>query len=52
MLRQTLAAVRAVEDPIDGVLIPGSGFRAQGAVVPLERELGLPVITANQAVLW
>jgi len=57
--RQTLTAVRTIEagvesrpDPIDGILVPGSGFRAQGAVVPLERELGLPVITANQAVLW
>ncbi|WP_105971355.1 maleate cis-trans isomerase family protein [Streptomyces geranii] len=60
--RQTLAAVEAVAeemlegvsegDSIDGILVPGSGFRAQGAVVPLERELGLPVITANQAVLW
>lgn len=37
---------------VDGVLVAGSGFRAQEAVVPLERELGLPVITSNQACLW
>ncbi|MCM2578585.1 maleate cis-trans isomerase family protein [Streptomyces meridianus] len=39
-------------DGVDGVLIPGSGFRAQEAVVPLEKELGVPVITSNQACLW
>lgn len=37
---------------VDGVLIPGSGFRAQEAVVPLEKELDVPVITSNQACLW
>lgn len=37
---------------VDGVLIPGSGFRAQEAVAPLEKELGVPVITSNQACLW
>ncbi|MEE1752041.1 maleate cis-trans isomerase family protein [Streptomyces sp. SP18CS02] len=37
---------------VDGVLIPGSGMRAQGAVAALERELDVPVITANQAALW
>lgn len=36
----------------DGVLVPGSGFRSREAVVPLERELGVPVVTSNQAVLW
>ncbi|WP_324784679.1 hypothetical protein [Streptomyces sp. H51] len=51
--RQTLAAFKDAEDTaVDGILVPGSGFRAQGAVVPLEQELGIPVITANQSVLW
>ncbi|AZP19022.1 hypothetical protein EJC51_24910 [Streptomyces aquilus] len=36
----------------DSVLIPGSGFPSLGAVAPLEQELGVPVITSNQAVLW
>ncbi|MFV2009863.1 MULTISPECIES: hypothetical protein [unclassified Micromonospora] len=36
----------------DGVLIPGSGFRCWEAVEQLERELGVPVVTANQACLW
>lgn len=36
----------------DGVLIPGSGFRSWEAIEPLERELGVPVVTSNQATLW
>lgn len=35
----------------DGVLIPGSGIRAAEAVEPLEKDLGVPVITSNQACL-
>ncbi|WP_329107633.1 hypothetical protein OG792_04600 [Micromonospora sp. NBC_01699] len=35
----------------DGVLIPGSGFRSWDAVAPLERRLGVPVVTSNQACL-
>ncbi|MFI1567921.1 hypothetical protein ACH4ZX_33695 [Streptomyces sp. NPDC020490] len=51
--RQTLAAFKDAEDTaLDGILVPGSGFRAQGAVLPLEQELQIPVITANQSVLW
>jgi maleate isomerase len=48
--------VKAFHDPDhprpDAVLVPGSGFPSRGAVVPLEQELGVPVITSNQAVLW
>jgi maleate cis-trans isomerase len=36
----------------DGVLIPGSGFRSWEAVDRLERRLGVPVVTSNQACLW
>lgn len=36
----------------DGVLIPGSGFRALEAIEPLEADLGVPVVTSNQACLW
>jgi maleate isomerase len=36
----------------DGILLPGSGFRTLEAVEPLERDLGLPVVTSNQACLW
>lgn len=36
----------------DGVLIPGSGFRSLDAIEPLEQDLGVPVITSNQASLW
>ncbi|MGW2614403.1 aspartate racemase/maleate isomerase family protein [Streptomyces sp. NPDC001500] len=48
--------VKAFHDPDrprpDGVLVPGSGFPSRAAVVPLEQELGVPVLTSNQAVLW
>jgi len=36
----------------DGILIPGSGFRSLEAIEPLEHDLGVPVITSNQACLW
>jgi maleate cis-trans isomerase len=36
----------------DGVLVPSTCLRAVEAIAPLERDLGMPVITANQAVLW
>lgn len=36
----------------DGVLIPGSGFRSFEAVALLEDDLGVPVVTSNQACLW
>lgn len=39
-------------DEADGVLIPGSGFRSFEAVERLEGELGVPVVTSNQACLW
>jgi maleate isomerase len=39
-------------DSADGVLIAGTGFRCVGIIDALERDLGRPVITANQASLW
>lgn len=39
-------------DGADGILIPGSGFRSLEAIEPLERDLGVPVVTSNQACLW
>lgn len=47
--RQVRASVPA---DADGVLLPGSGFRTLAAIEPLERDLGLPVVTSNQACLW
>ena len=34
------------------MLIGGTGFRCVGIIETLERDLGKPVITANQASLW
>ena len=34
------------------VLIGGNGFRAVGVIEALETDLGRPVLTANQMLLW
>ncbi|MBT5414080.1 MAG: maleate cis-trans isomerase [Rhodospirillaceae bacterium] len=45
--------VRAnLADGTEAIAIGGNGFRAVGAIEALERDLGLPVITANTALLW
>jgi maleate isomerase len=36
----------------DAVLVGGNGFRAVGAIAALESDLGRPVLTANQVLLW
>jgi maleate isomerase len=36
----------------EAVFIGGNGFRAVGVIEPLEADLGRPVVTANQALLW
>ncbi len=41
----------AVTD-IDLVLIGGNGFRAVGAIDAVERDTGVPVVSANTALLW
>ncbi len=41
-----------VPDTAQAVCIGGNGFRAVGVIEALERELGRPVVTANQALLW
>ena len=42
---------QAVEG-IDLVVIGGNGFRAVGAVHAVEQDTGVPVVTANTALLW
>ena len=42
----------ACPDDADGVLLAGTGFRCVGVIEALERDLGRPVVTANQASLW
>jgi maleate isomerase len=41
-----------VGDHADAVVIGGNGFRAVGVIEHLEAELGRPVVTANQVLLW
>jgi maleate isomerase len=41
-----------VSTEADAIVIGGNGFRAVGAIGALEEDLGRPVVTANQALLW
>jgi maleate isomerase len=41
-----------VPDDAEAIVIGGNGFRAVGAIEALERDLGRPVLTANQALFW
>ena len=41
-----------VSTDADAIVIGGNGFRAVGAIAALEEDLGCPVVTANQALLW
>lgn len=36
----------------DAVLIGGNGFRAVGVIEALEKDLGRPILTANQVTFW
>jgi maleate isomerase len=42
----------AVDANIDLVLIGGNGFRSIGAVRAAETDVGVPIVTANTALLW
>lgn len=44
--------LKACPDDADGVLIAGTGFRCVAILEALERDLGRPVVSANQASLW
>jgi maleate isomerase len=41
-----------VSTDADAIVIGGNGFRTVGAIAVLEEDLGRPVLTANQALLW
>jgi maleate cis-trans isomerase len=50
---QLYRQVRALLPPdADGVAVLGNGLLAADAVAPLEADLGVPVVTSNQAALW
>jgi maleate isomerase len=36
----------------DAIAIGGNGFRAVGAIAAIEQQLGRPVVSANQGLLW
>lgn len=43
---------RSLPADADGVAVLGNGLLAADAVAPLEADLGVPVVTSNQAALW
>lgn len=44
--------LRHTPDEAEAVFIGGNGFRTVGVIAALEEDLGRPVLTANQALLW
>lgn len=48
----TRAVIGAVVEPGDAVLLSCTNIRALDAIEPIERELGVPVVTSNQAAGW
>lgn len=36
----------------EAIVIPGTNWRAIESIAPLERDLGIPVVTSNQATMW
>jgi maleate isomerase len=44
--------VRSIAEGADSVFIAGNGLRAVGVIAALEDELGIPILTANQVLLW
>ncbi|MGF6641711.1 maleate cis-trans isomerase family protein [Paraburkholderia sp. MM6662-R1] len=46
------AAQVAVDPAADALFIPCTGFRTSSVIHDLEQRLGVPVITAHQAMLW
>jgi maleate isomerase len=45
-------ARKGLHDQADCLLMSCSNFRAQGCIEALERDIGKPVITSAQAILW
>lgn len=45
-------ARRAVVDGAQAVVIPGTNWRAIESIAALEEDLGVPVVTSNQATMW
>ncbi|HJQ28935.1 MAG TPA: hypothetical protein VJ827_06315 [Rubrobacter sp.] len=44
--------IEHVPTDVEAIVIGGNGFRAVGVISWLEADLGRPVVTANQALLW
>jgi maleate isomerase len=44
--------LRHVPDEAEGIFVGGNGFRTAGAIEPLEKAIGRPVVTSNQGLLW
>jgi maleate isomerase len=42
----------AITPDVDLVLIGGNGFRAVGAIRAAEADTGVPIVSANTALLW
>jgi len=44
--------VESVDEEVDAVFISCTNYRTFGIIEQLEADLGVPVVTSNQATLW
>ena len=51
-IRTSVLANRTAIQKSSGLLIGGASVRVLGMIEDLERELGVPVVSSNQATLW
>jgi maleate cis-trans isomerase len=50
---EVLALARSVDGPdIEAVLLPDTALHTAAHITDLEKELGKPVLTANQVTVW
>lgn len=50
---RTAELIRAVDDPAaEAIVVSCTNLPSYDLIAPLERELGKPIVTANQATMW
>ncbi len=51
MYQEVKKAYSKVGD-VDGIWLPGAAMPSVAVIDPLERDLGLPVVSSKQAMIW
>lgn len=50
--KQGIDAFEASDEPVDGIFLSCTNYRTFDIIDQLERDIGVPVVTSNQATLW